>query len=128
MRPVLHLILFLTAQAHGAYALARWCQRRSADALPIAVCNWPVGRRSCDALGTMTRALKLTASLWAHDSNTDRAVTPTFQSLPDSSFMVNGAKPAADGALLTGGAELRWRNGWSLAGLFEGEFSGTTES
>jgi outer membrane autotransporter protein len=65
---------------------------------------------------------------WAHDSNTDRAVSPTFQSLPGSSFTVDGAKPAADGALITGGAEMKWRNGWSLAGLFEGEFSGTTDS
>jgi hypothetical protein len=23
---------------------------------------------------------------------------------------------------------MKWRNGWSMAGLFEGEFSGTTES
>jgi hypothetical protein len=23
---------------------------------------------------------------------------------------------------------MKWRNGWPLAGLFEGEFSGTTES
>jgi autotransporter-associated beta strand protein len=65
---------------------------------------------------------------WAHDSNTDRAVSPTFQSLPGSSFTVNGAKPAADGALLSAGTEMKWRNGWSMAGLFEGEFSGTTES
>jgi autotransporter-associated beta strand protein len=66
---------------------------------------------------------------WAHDSNTDRAVSPTFQSLPgSSSFTVNGAKPSADGALLSAGTEMKWRNGWSVAGLFEGEFSGTTES
>jgi outer membrane autotransporter protein len=65
---------------------------------------------------------------WAHDSNTDRPVTPTFQSLPGSSFTINGARPDADSALITGGAEMKWRNGWSVAGLFEGEFSGTTES
>ncbi len=66
---------------------------------------------------------------WAHDSNTDRFVTPTFQALPGSSpFTVSGAKPSADGALLSAGAEMKWKNGWSVAGLFEGEFSRTTES
>jgi outer membrane autotransporter protein len=66
---------------------------------------------------------------WAHDSNTDRGITPTFQALPgSSSFVVNGARPAADGALVSAGAELKWRNGWSLAGTFDGEFSRTTDS
>ena len=65
---------------------------------------------------------------WAHDSNTSRAVNPAFQSLPGSAFTVNGAKPAADGALVSAGPEMKWRNGWSAAGLFEGEFSRTTES
>jgi uncharacterized protein with beta-barrel porin domain len=65
---------------------------------------------------------------WAHDTNTDRVVTPTFQSLPGASFSVNGAKPAADGALISAGPEMKWRNGWSLAGIFEGEFSRTADS
>jgi hypothetical protein len=30
--------------------------------------------------------------------------------------------------VLSAGAELRWRNGWSLAGTFDGEFSRTTDS
>lgn len=66
---------------------------------------------------------------WAHDSNTDRIITPTFQTLPGSgSFTVNGAKPAADSLLFTAGAEMKWRNGWAVAGKFEGEFSKTTNS
>ena len=48
--------------------------------------------------------------------------------MPGASFTVNGAKPAADGALVSAGGEMKWRNGWSVAGLFEGEFSHTTES
>src|SRR5436305_5263181 len=76
--------------------------------------------------GTLTLRAR---AAWAHDSNTDRIITPTFQSLPgSSSFTVNGAKPSADGALLTAGAEMKWRNGWAVAGTFEGEFSRTTES
>lgn len=65
---------------------------------------------------------------WAHDYNTDRTVGATFQSLPGSSFVVNGAAQAADNALTTASAEVKWLNGFSLAATFEGEFSGTTTS
>jgi uncharacterized protein with beta-barrel porin domain len=49
---------------------------------------------------------------WAHDSDTDSPVSAACQMLPGASFTVNGAEPAADG--------------FSLAGSFEREFSGTT--
>jgi autotransporter-associated beta strand protein len=65
---------------------------------------------------------------WAHDYNTDRSVAPTFQALPGASFVVNGAAPAADAALVTASAERKWLNGFSLAGTFEGEFSSITRS
>ena len=65
---------------------------------------------------------------WAHDFNTDRAIGATFQTLPGASFVVNGARQAADAALVTGSAEMKWLNGWSIAGTFEGEFSNVTES
>jgi uncharacterized protein YhjY with autotransporter beta-barrel domain len=66
---------------------------------------------------------------WAHDSDTERTVTPTFQSLPgSSSFTINGARPAANSALLTAGAEFKWHNGWSIAATYEGELSNTTSS
>jgi len=65
---------------------------------------------------------------WIHDSNTSRTINPTFQSLPGTSFTVSGAEPSPDGALVSGGAEMKWRNNWSLAGEFEGEFSRTMES
>lgn len=69
-----------------------------------------------------------TRAAWAHDSNTDRPVSATFQTLPGASFTVNGARPAADSALLTAGAEMKWHNGLSLIGTFDGEVSGTTQS
>jgi uncharacterized protein with beta-barrel porin domain len=65
---------------------------------------------------------------WAHDFNPDRAVAATFQTLPGASFVVNGARQASDAALATASAELKWMNGWSAAGTFEGEFSGVTRS
>jgi uncharacterized protein with beta-barrel porin domain len=65
---------------------------------------------------------------WAHDFNPDRAVGATFQALPGASFVVNGARQASDAALTTAAAELKWMNGWSVAGTFEGEFSEITRS
>jgi uncharacterized protein with beta-barrel porin domain len=65
---------------------------------------------------------------WAHDFNTDRSIGATFQALPGASFVVNGAAQAHDAALATASAEMKWRNGWSAAATFEGEFSDVTRS
>ncbi|MGL9617604.1 autotransporter domain-containing protein [Bradyrhizobium sp. U531] len=65
---------------------------------------------------------------WAHDFNPGRAIGATFQSLPGASFVVNGAAMASDSALVTAAVEKRWLNGWSAAGIFEGEFSNLTRS
>jgi subtilase-type serine protease len=65
---------------------------------------------------------------WAHDYNNSRAITATFQTLPGASFVVNGAAQAPNSALVTGSAEMKWRNGFSLAATFEGEFSDVTRS
>ena len=65
---------------------------------------------------------------WAHDYNTDRNIGATFQTLPGASFVVNGAMQAHDSALTTASAEVKWRNGWAVAGTFEGEFSDVTRS
>ncbi|SDN04826.1 autotransporter domain-containing protein [Afipia sp. GAS231] len=63
---------------------------------------------------------------WAHDWNTDRSAIAIFQTLPGATFAVNGAQPAANAALASLGAEMKWHNGWSTAGYFEGEFSRAT--
>jgi autotransporter-associated beta strand protein len=65
---------------------------------------------------------------WAHDFNPDRSIAATFQTLPGASFVVNGAAQAHDAALVTGAAEMKWLNGFSLAATFEGEFSNVTRS
>ncbi|MCP3473905.1 autotransporter domain-containing protein [Bradyrhizobium sp. CCGUVB1N3] len=79
------------------------------------------------ALETAILTLRSRAA-WAHDYNPDRAISATFQTLPGASFVVNGAASAHDAALLTGAAELKWLNGFSLSGTFEGEFSNVTRS
>jgi uncharacterized protein with beta-barrel porin domain len=65
---------------------------------------------------------------WAHDFNPNSTVGATFQTLPGASFVVNGAALANDAALTTAAAELNWKNGWSVAATFEGEFSDVTRS
>jgi autotransporter-associated beta strand protein len=65
---------------------------------------------------------------WAHDFNPDRGIGATFQTLPGASFVVNGAAQSRDSALTTASAEMKWRNGVSLAAAFEGEFSDVTRS
>jgi uncharacterized protein with beta-barrel porin domain len=65
---------------------------------------------------------------WAHDFNTDRSIAATFQTLPGSTFVVNGAAPARDLLLSTSSAELKWRSGFSLAAVFESEFSNVSRS
>jgi uncharacterized protein with beta-barrel porin domain len=65
---------------------------------------------------------------WAHDYSTDRSIGATFQTLPGASFVVNGAAQSADKALTTAAAEMKWRNGFSLSGVFEGEFGSNVQS
>ncbi|WP_249129192.1 autotransporter outer membrane beta-barrel domain-containing protein [Bradyrhizobium japonicum] len=65
---------------------------------------------------------------WAHDYNPSRAVTALFQTLPGTSFVVNGARVDADSALVSASAEMKWLGGFSVAGTFDGEFSGNVTS
>jgi uncharacterized protein with beta-barrel porin domain len=59
---------------------------------------------------------------WAHDRFGNLAVTPSFLALPGASFVIDGAVPPADLALVTAGAEWRMRSNWSVMGRFDGEF------
>jgi uncharacterized protein with beta-barrel porin domain len=65
---------------------------------------------------------------WAHDWNNDPVATATFQQLPGATFTVNGARPAADSALLSLGADAVLGGGWRAGASFDGEFSRTTAS
>jgi len=65
---------------------------------------------------------------WAHDYDPDRSIGATFQTLPGASFTVSGAAQAADSALTSASIEMKWKNNWSVAATFEGEFSNLTNS
>jgi outer membrane autotransporter protein len=61
--------------------------------------------------------------VWAHDWVSDPSLAAAFQTLPGASFIVNGAIPAKDSALVSAGAELRLANGVTLLGKFDGELA-----
>ncbi|WNJ88252.1 autotransporter domain-containing protein [Bosea sp. 685] len=65
---------------------------------------------------------------WAHNFTVDRSILASFQALPASGFTVNGAAQAHNAALLSVGAEIDWRNGFTLAANFDGEFARNTQS
>jgi autotransporter-associated beta strand protein len=69
-------------------------------------------------------ALTLRARVaWAHDWVSDPTLVALFQTLPGASFIVNGATPAKNSALVSQGAELRLANGVVLLAKFDGEFA-----
>ncbi|MCP3470313.1 autotransporter domain-containing protein [Bradyrhizobium sp. CCGUVB1N3] len=65
---------------------------------------------------------------WAHDWISNPTLAAAFQALPATGFLVNGATPAKDVALVSAGAELRLAKGISLLGKFDGEFAGKAQT
>jgi uncharacterized protein with beta-barrel porin domain len=65
---------------------------------------------------------------WAHDWVSNPALAAAFQALPGTNFIVNGATPAKDSALVSTGAELRLANGVSLLAKFDGEFANRAQT
>jgi len=88
-----------------------------------------LGLRSDKSFALQDGLLTLRGRLaWAHDFDPGRSLAATFQVLPGASFVVNGASQAADSAIATASAEIKWLNGWSAAATFEGEFSSVTRA
>jgi uncharacterized protein with beta-barrel porin domain len=81
-----------------------------------------------DRVVPIARPVTVETELQEGPWDTDRLIGATFQTLPGASFVVNGAAQSPDKALTTASAEGKWRNGFSLAGTFEGEFSGNSSS
>jgi outer membrane autotransporter protein len=60
---------------------------------------------------------------WAHDWVSDPALGAVFESLPGSSFVVNGAPLPQNSALTSVGAELFITPRWTFLAKFDGEFA-----
>ena len=56
------------------------------------------------------------------------SLTPVFQSLPGSSFIVNGATPPKDSALASAGAQYFLTPSWSFLAKFDGEFAQNSQA
>ncbi len=65
---------------------------------------------------------------WAHDFVSNPSLSAGFESLPGSSFIVNGAPIPHDSALVSGGAELFLAPNWSVLAKFDGEFAGNSQT
>ena len=65
---------------------------------------------------------------WANDWQSNPNLAATFIGLPTATFVVDGAAPPKNLALVTAGAESRWRNGWSVMAKFDGEFANRYDS
>jgi T5SS/PEP-CTERM-associated repeat protein len=72
-------------------------------------------------------ALRLRAA-WANDHSDHQGIGAAFQTLPGASFIVNGAAPANNLALLSVGAEYRLASNVSFGAKFDGEFSGRSQT
>lgn len=65
---------------------------------------------------------------WAHDWVSNPALDAVFQSLPGSSFIVNGATPPKDSALASAGAQYFLSSAWSFTAKFDGEFASSSQT
>jgi autotransporter-associated beta strand protein len=73
--------------------------------------------------------LRLSASAaWAHDWVSNPSLTAAFQSLPGSSFIVDGARPPANSALVSAATELRLASGVTMLAKFDGDFAGGSQT
>jgi uncharacterized protein with beta-barrel porin domain len=73
-------------------------------------------------LGNMPLILRARVA-WAHDWVSNPALNAAFESLPGTSFTVNGAPIPPNSALTSAGAELFFTPNWSLLAKFDGEFA-----
>jgi uncharacterized protein with beta-barrel porin domain len=88
-----------------------------------------LGARFDDVTAFNGMPLVLNARLaWAHDWVTSPTLDAVFQSLPGTSFVVNGATPPANSALVSAGGELHMTAHWSLAAKFDGEFANGSQT
>jgi autotransporter-associated beta strand protein len=60
---------------------------------------------------------------WAHDWIGSTGLTAAFQTLPGSSFIVNGAVPATNAMLASVGVDLHVTRNWSIAAKFDSELA-----
>jgi len=69
-----------------------------------------------------------TRAAWGHDNWSGLGIGAAFQSLPGSGFTVFGAVPLRDSLLASVGAEIDFRNGFSVACLLDTELGSNAQT
>jgi outer membrane autotransporter protein len=82
---------------------------------------WLDGRKLLDSGAQL---LLRARAAWVHDFDPGRRINAAFQTLPGGGFTVDGAAAPKNSALTSAAAELRLRNGVTLIGKVDSEFSG----
>ena len=65
---------------------------------------------------------------WAHDFVCNPALSAAFETLPGSTFTVNGAPIPQNSALTSAGAQYFLAANWSLIAKFDGEFANGSQT
>jgi uncharacterized protein with beta-barrel porin domain len=69
-----------------------------------------------------------TRTAWAHDSWSGVAINAAFQTVPGSGFTVFGAVPAANSLLASAGAEIAFKNGFSVDCWLDSELAQSSQT
>jgi outer membrane autotransporter protein len=75
------------------------------------------------SLGSATGLALFGRGAWAHDRNNMPGLNATFQGLATPVFVLNGARPPSDLALLTIGSEVRFAQNFGITSKVDGEFA-----
>jgi uncharacterized protein with beta-barrel porin domain/membrane-associated phospholipid phosphatase len=78
-------------------------------------------------LGNGLALLPVLSVAYVHEFEPDRNIVANIISLPGSTFLVNGARPASNAVQTKLGAELQIGRGVALFANFDGEFSGVSQ-
>ncbi|MGA2893314.1 MAG: autotransporter domain-containing protein [Xanthobacteraceae bacterium] len=78
-------------------------------------------------LGALPLVLRARVA-WAHDWVDTPTLTAAFETLPGTSFVVNGAPLPKNSALTSAGADLYLSTNWTLMARFDGEFASTAQT
>ncbi|HEY4142773.1 MAG TPA: autotransporter domain-containing protein [Pseudolabrys sp.] len=105
----------------STYALTYGAQTTQATATEFGA--WFDRSAMLNASSSLTWRTRLA---WAHEFTTGRSITAAFQTLPGSTFTVDGAAAPANAVLLSTAAEFAHINGWKVGAKFDGHFAASS--
>lgn len=107
----------------STYALAYAAQSAKATATELGA--WFDRSTMLNASSSLTWRTRLA---WVHEFTSDNSIGAVFQTLPGSSFTVDGAATPANAALISAAAEFAHVNGWKVGAKFDGKFAANSQT